>query len=228
MFGRGATWIAAVWFFAAFLAAIYARLEILGRVQEMGQGNAALALTLLSIAQLALWALLLLFLARRLGGGVAHTAIGLSLLLWVAYYIVAIMPPGLAQGLLNANWQDRPDLAVPLATGISLFWSCLVFPLPVWLVAAAHSGRELGLRAILAYLVERGTGLWLLFVAYQLVSLFLGLGLNALLGDQAASDADVLVRQAVEALRSVAILLFYVMAYREVRAAVSGVSQTAA
>jgi hypothetical protein len=219
LFGRGSTWFAFIGFFAAFLAGAYATAAVVDRADEIGFAAAGWLLAGLSVLQLIVWALVLLFLARKLGGGEAHTAIGALLLAWLAYYVVGVLPPGLAQSVVAGQLQDRPDLVPSVDVGISLFWSTAVFPLPVWLVAAAHSGRALGLKAIWDYLVERGTGLWLLFVAFQLVSLVLGLGLERLLGGLVETTGDALARQLFEGLRATAIVLFYIMAYREIRAA---------
>jgi len=219
VFGRGATWLAFIGFFAAFMGAAYATVAVVNGAGEMSLAAAGWLLAGLSVLQLAVWALVLLFLARKLGGGEAHTAIGVLLLAWLAYYVVGVLPPGLAPALFGGLLQDRPDLVQSVDVGINLFWSAAVFPLPVWLVAAAHSGRALGLKAIWNYLVERGTGLWLLFVAFQLVSLGLGLGFDRLLGDFVETDSGALARQVFEALRATAIVLFYIMAYREIRAA---------
>lgn len=219
LFAGWASWAAFAAFFAAFLASAYLQLAIVERAADIGAAAAGWQLTALSLAQLLVWAVLLLFLARKLGEGAPRTAWGTLLLAWLVYYIVGILPSGLVQGVMIGQLQDRPDLIAPLASGWSLFWSCAVLPLPVWLVAASHSGGSLGLRAILAYLLERGIGLWLLFIAFQIVSLMLGLGVGRLLGDAAETTGATVARQLFEAFRAISIVLFYIMAYREIAAA---------
>lgn len=218
---RWPAWLAAVIFLAVYMAASMAVSAMVADLDAALRSGGPLVFLLVSLAQFVAWALLVLFLARKLGGDLPHTAWGRWIGLTVLYYLVGLVPPGLIQGVVVQLMPGQQDLIVPVTTGFSLFWSCAMLPLLVWLVAAAHSGREVNWRTIWTYLTGEGTALWGLFIAFQVASLLLNLGLNRLLGPVVETNGDLLNQQVVNALRTTAMILVYVVAYREIRASQS-------
>lgn len=219
LFTRGATWVGVLGYLVLFTGAGFAISALLADPPLAYRIAGRFAFVVASVAQFAVWALIALFLARKLGDGPAQTAWGTWLLLAVAYFLIAVMLPGLAQGWGERFLQDDPQLIFPVATGFNLFWNSAVFPLFVWFIAAGHSGRALGPRAILTYLTEGGLGLWTMYIAFLLASLLVDLAVARVLGGEAGTTAGVLVQQCVSAVRAAATVLFAIMAYREIRAA---------
>jgi hypothetical protein len=219
LFARGATWVGVLGYFALFTGASFALSSLLADPVLAYRIAGRFTFVAASVAQFVVWAIVALFLARKLGDGPAQTAWGIWLALAVAYFLIAIMLPGLAQGWGEVWLQDDPQLIFPVATGFNLFWNSAVFPLFVWFIAAGHSGRAIGPRAILAYLTESGFGLWAMYIAFLLASLLVDLAVARVLGGEAGTLAGVIVQQFVAAVRAAATVLFAIMTYREIRAA---------
>lgn len=219
LFARGASWIGVAGYFALFAGASFVLSALLNDPDLALRFSSRLFFFGASVFQFVAWALVALFLARKLGGGLAGTAWGTWLLVAFVYFIFGIALPGIAQGIVTASLLDSPQLVSSAVTALTFFWGIAMFPLLVWLAAAGHGRGEPGLRAIFVYLTAQGFGLWTLFIAVQLVSLLLNLGVNALLGEGEVTNGDLLVQQAVNSLRTVATVLFSIAAYREVREA---------
>ena len=216
LFARGASWIGVLAYFALFAGASFAISALVTDPDTAFAIAGRFTFLVASIVQYGLWALIALFLARRLGDGPAQTGWLVWLLLAIAYFIVGIVPPGLAQGFIAGWLQNDPQLIFPVTTGFTLFWNAAVFPLLVWLMAAAHGARGFGFRGIATYLAERGFGLWALYIVLLLASLLLDLAVTHVLGGEASTTAGLLVSQFAAALRTAATVLFAIAAWREI------------
>lgn len=219
LFARGAAWFGVLGYYALFMGASFALSALLADPVLAYRIAGRFTFVAASVAQFVVWAIIALFLARKLGDGPAQTAWRTWLLLAVAYFLIAIVLPGLVQGWGEGLLQDEPQWIFPVATGFNLFWNSAVFPLFVWFVATGHSGRAVGPRNILSYLTEGGFGLWALYIAFLLASLLVDLAVNRVLGGEAGTVAGALIQQIVNAVRAAATVLFAIMAYREIRVA---------
>ena len=137
LFARGASWLGVLAYFLLFAGASFAISALVASPAGAYALTGRYIFLLASIAQYALWALIALFLARRLGEGPARTAWGTWAALAAVYFVVGIVPPGLAQGVIAERLQDDPQWVFPATTGFTLFWNAAVFPLLVWLIAAS-------------------------------------------------------------------------------------------
>lgn len=224
LFASAACWIALVPYALVFFASNYAVNTMIARPDLVAPERIGLMVFVIGQMQYLAWALVALFLARRLGGDAPRTAWGSWIMLVIAYLLLGQYLPSVVSALAM-YFAEVSEWASSVASIIGLLFGFALFPLVLRLIAVAHSANDLRLGAIWEYLVGEGLGLYILFILFDLVLFTVTLGVDRAAGTDAAAFVTL---QAFSALRGIAVILFYVMAYREVRAAVSDLSRTAA